>query len=399
MGIDLLLKNNFTVEIWNLSPIINPEIFSYQGDVTWPRPDKYAYRLIRTKKDYEHEILRLGASDFIFMNVGCTRRTFFVYRAIARKKLMYGINMNLLECYFESGGGHNRVVTAVRKAAFLDRLKKATVKKIAARFTAIGKRRFMQCLDSGFRLMRPYFVSPASYILRGGNKSEEFLKIYDTPVSSCTKTVLAHNMDYDFYLLRKDMPGSVNKKNTVVFLDGDFCFHPNYIRSNCKISVTPEVYFPELCKFFREIENKWNVEVIIAAHPRASGEYGRKDYFEGRSVISCRTPELVADSQFVILHWSMSINYAVLFKKPAVFMTTDQLKKGSEAGFIENEAAYFGKTPVNISRPEEVADFLANGKLEYDEKIYQEYKDNYIKSPGTPEKLRWELTIDYLKTL
>lgn len=395
LGIDLLARNKYDIEIWNLMPLINPEVFRYQGDVTEVGLVMDKYRLITTKKDFENSISKLCVNDFLFLWVGCNRKTYFVYRAITKIKLRYGNDLALLECDFkdqivEKGKG---VETSVQ----LNRPRKITVKKILtkSKWKAVA----MRYLDSIFRFIRPYIVSPPNLIVRGGNKSLAFVKIYDFPANTGTTTLLAHNLDYDFYLLQKDKPKWNNNKNIAVFLDGDFCFHPNYIRNNYKSNVTPGIYFPEMCSFFRKIESNWDVEVVIAKHPRSGNEYEHKDYFEGRRTISHQTPELVANSQFVILHSSLSINYAVLFQKPAIFTITDQLKTGPDAAHINNQAAYFGKKPVNISNQEEVSGFLKEGQLEIDEIIYNTYKDDYIKTPGTPELLRWEIIIDYLKMM
>ena len=387
LGIDLLARNKYNVEIWNLMPLINPEVFRHQGDVTEVGLVVNKYRLITTKEDFENRISKLGSNDFLFPLIGCTRKTYFVYRAITKKKLRYGNDISSFEFSFKNNGGET--------VDLLIRLRKVTFKKILTRIKWTATR----CLDSGFLFVRPYIVSPPNFIVRAGNKSLGFVKIYNIHVGSYTTTLLAHNIDYDFYLLQKDKPKWSHNKNIVVFLDGDYCFHPNYIRSNYKSGATPNIYFPELCAFFRKIESRWDVEVIIAKHPRGGNEYEHKDYFEGRRTMSHRTPELVANSQFVILHSSLSFNYAVLFKKPAIFIITEQLKTGPDAAYINNQAAYFGKKPVNISNQKEVSEFLKEGQLVIDEKIYNTYKDNGIKTPGAQELSRWEIIIDYLKML
>ncbi|HHT9158247.1 MAG TPA: hypothetical protein ACFYEH_00145 [Candidatus Brocadiaceae bacterium] len=385
LGIDLLVRNKYDVEIWNLMPVINPEVFRHQGDVTDAGLVSDKYRLIHVKEDFKNRISNLGSNDFLFVHVGCTLKTYFIYRAITKKKLRYGNDLLLLEFYFKSQGGET--------ADLINRIKRVTVKKILARLSVL------QCQNAVFRFVRPYIVNPSRLIVRGGNKSLAFVKIYDLPVASNTKTLLAHNIDYDAYLLQKDKPKWGHNKNIAVFLDGCVCFHPNYIRSNCKSGATPDIYFSELSAFFRKIEARWDVEVIIAKHPRGGNEYERKDYFEGRRTMSYRTPELVANSQFVILHSSMAIGHAVLFKKPVIFIITEQLKKGQDAELINGQAAYFGKKPVNISNQKEVSKFLKEEQLGIDENIYDTYKDDVIKTPGTPEMQRWEIIIDYLKTL
>lgn len=382
LGIELLERNNYSVEIWNVMPIINPESFRYQGDVTSAALVSGKYILISKKEDFESRISGLDSNCFLFIQIGCSLKTYFIYRAITRKKLRYGNDMNLLESYHIMG--MNDISARARRV---------TVKKIIARM------RWEWWLEFIFRFVRPYVISPSNLISRGGNKSLQFVDREKYIADSSTKTLLMHNMDYDAFLMQKDKPKLDFNKNIAVFIDADPCFHPNYVRSNVKRTATPDVYFPELCDFFRKIEIKWDVEVIIAKHPRGSDEYACKDYFQGRRIISHRTCELIANSQFVVLHTSMAIDFAVLFNKPAIFIITEQLQKGLDGLLINCQAHYFGKKPVNISSDKEVSEFLREERLEIDEDIYNTYKDDVIKTPGTPEKLRWEIIIDYLKTL
>jgi hypothetical protein len=129
--------------------------------------------------------------------------------------------------------------------------------------------------------------------------------------------------------------------------------------------------------------------VIIAAHPRS--DYHKKNNpFNGRQCIINETINLVKYSKFVIIHSSTSTNYAVLYNKPIIFIsskkyTTIYQKK------IQFHSSLFNKFPINICQESKI-DFEKEMKIDND--LYNNYKEDYIKETGTPEKPVWEVFAD-----
>lgn len=134
--------------------------------------------------------------------------------------------------------------------------------------------------------------------------------------------------------------------------------------------------------------------VIIAAHPRA--RYDQKpDYFRGRRIEQFRTIELVSQAEFVMANESRSINFAVMFRKPAIFLTSDEIEEKTVFGsYIRTFAATLGKKPLNVDHQIECD---LDSECVIDEKRYHEYFVNYIKIPGTPEKQYWEAVADKIE--
>ena len=233
-------------------------------------------------------------------------------------------------------------------------------------------------------------VKVADIALSGGDRSVS----YSYPIGSRTKTINAHSLDYDIYLKeQKFVPR--NNKGTGVFLDEYLPFHPDYLRMRQKPFSKYEEYYSLLCRFFKYLEDVYGSKIVIAAHPRSNYE-DHPDYFDGRRVIKGKTVELVRDAGFVIAHSSTSINFAVLYKKPLLFITTDSLQKSMQGEWIKSMASSLGKKVINISKTTHLD---LNSELVIDEKIYETYKNAYIKKNGSEETFFWQIYADEIKTL
>jgi hypothetical protein len=212
-------------------------------------------------------------------------------------------------------------------------------------------------------------------------------------INNETEVVWIHTLDYDIYLDNKESVQDETKM--AVFLDEYFPFHPDFIHSGTNTPVTPEEYYPLLCKFFDYVEEDLGLKVVIAAHPRS--HYDKfPDFFQGRKVIQGKTIELVKDSKLVILHCSTSMNFSVLYKKPMIFITMDGLEKSIYGGYISKFASYLRKTSINISKNSGI-------DLEREFFVYKEgyakYKHDFIKMEGTEEKPFWEVVAKKIKFL
>lgn len=209
-----------------------------------------------------------------------------------------------------------------------------------------------------------------------------------------SEIVWAHTLDYDLYLSGAGAP-AING-NYCVFLDEYFPFHPGFLlKGTPKVSIDPNKYYKGINRFFDYVEDKLNLPVIIAAHPRSRYDI-HKNFFNNRKLIKGKTINLVAHSRFVLTHATTSINFAVLYKKPIIFTTFDQLGNSYYKHLICNFAAQFKKKPINIDKK-----FPANiqSELVIDEKSYSAYILNYIKKPGTPEKPFWNIVADHISKL
>lgn len=184
--------------------------------------------------------------------------------------------------------------------------------------------------------------------------------------------------DYEQYDLASKIEGRFFAEKYAVFNDIYLPFHSD-ITSNGMKCINSDVYFSEINEFFSLIEEKYGIDIIVAAHPKA--KYGGNE-FNGREIIHEMTPYLVKNAEFCIYHFSTSISYAILENKPSLFIYTDSMEHlyGSEfMPYIRAASSYLDAPLINISDPDEISKLeMPNVNLDR----YQRYKNDFIVTPG-----------------
>lgn len=163
----------------------------------------------------------------------------------------------------------------------------------------------------------------------------------------CGKVVPVSLCDHEIYKSTLAFKEPLVEGPYCVFLDVYLPFHEDLEWVGLR-RIAPAPYFGALNRFFALVEKKYGVKVVIAAHPTA--RYDEK-VFQGRTILKGATPRLVKDSSFVISHHSTSVSYAVLNKKPLVFIYTDDMKRvygKSTMNYINSAAEYLNASLYNI---------------------------------------------------
>lgn len=125
---------------------------------------------------------------------------------------------------------------------------------------------------------------------------------------------------YDDFLTSQFNTNSipVQCQNYILFLDEYHPLHPDWETTNFKNIIPPNKYFASMKKAFDYFEKKFNLPVIVAAHPKAS--YSGCEFGEGifgkRKIIQNKTDELSYGAQIFLAHASTSRFLAVFQKKP-----------------------------------------------------------------------------------
>ncbi|MEA1984938.1 MAG: hypothetical protein U9N13_04735 [Euryarchaeota archaeon] len=365
-GIDLLMKNGFSVEVWDFTPFLHPAVYQ-EISTNNPIENWEKYHLFFAWTDVRSAISKISQSSIVVCMLGYQLKTFGIYRIISKFKVPY--------CVFTA----NALPVIPNKNTpvnLYNRFKKAT-------FVQIFTKLFSQI---------PYKylgIRSANFNLAGGTLST---KSYRYPVGKRTKTIWAHSLDYDRYLKECQYPIK-DHSNIGVFLDQYLPFHHDFIHMGISHPCTPKEYYPHLCDYFVHIEKKYATQIVIAAHPSSDYE-GKGKFFGKRLVIKGKTLELIRKSKFVISHYSTSINFAVLFHKPIIFLTTNQLQDSFVGHHIDSMASMFGKEPINI---DQIIEIDWKNELSIDEQKYESYKSSYIKIEGSKDVFFWQLFADYIK--
>lgn len=214
-----------------------------------------------------------------------------------------------------------------------------------------------------------------------------------SPAGNNCETVRAHNLDYDIYLGMK--AAEVAAGEHAVFVDQDLCSHSDSLREDVESCVAPSRYFPALCRGLKKVSALLNVGIRIAAHPRASYRYTGAECFEGIPVEYGKTAELIRSCRLVLCHYSTAAQFAVLFRKPVVFVTTDELASSAAGEYVPEFAAALGKSIVNLDGDLESVDWQK--ELRVDEQRYDAYRNEYIKMDGSPELPYWDIVINHIE--
>ncbi len=215
--------------------------------------------------------------------------------------------------------------------------------------------------------------------------------------SKAKNKVNAHCMDYDIYLDIKNKPAN-NKNSYAVFLDEGMTYHTDYSILNVKPPIGEDEYYPLLVKFLNKFEAEVKLPVLFAIHPRTPNHIIKRfpNLLKGIKYQIGKTAELVRDSNMVLLHQSTSFSFAVLFNKPAVFLTSNKLRNSWLGPRIDNFAKIINGQIINMDNDLNKPLNLQN-LLKIDAGRYKNYLDQYIKVPHSPNKPLWEIFTDFIK--
>lgn len=370
-GINRFIKRGYRVGVIDLTFLLNPD---YVAKYKAAEPSEYSDIIsIRGKKEFE-DFFASHPDCLVIDFVGGSSWNIFIYKTFKKHNILFAQFCSNTVPLPEISKG-----SGLKKFAniFIDLLRgdwRNSIRKI----------KFLQyCMP-----VKVGSMQAPRFIIAGGKQYTRKLPCPDRN----TEIIWAHTLDYDIFLEAGDT--KTEKKDYAVFLDEYFPYHPDFlVKVIHSVCLNPSKYYGGLNNFFKEIEHKSGLPVLIAAHP--SSQYDLKPgCFEKREVMKGKTTELVRNARFVIAHSSTSVNFAVLYQKPIIFLTSDEINQTWYGNMIRNFASQFNKKPLNVDSGMEW-DLAA--ELIMDEESYQRYYTNYIKTPGSPQKPFWEIVADRLQ--
>ena len=230
-------------------------------------------------------------------------------------------------------------------------------------------------------------IRPFDYVVYGGKGSRASRRL----VTAQTRVITAHTMDYDIFLAERDTQRPDPASPTALFIDQYVGYHPD-AAMGIDHSEDPVTFYPRLRTLFDRIECELGLRVVVAAHPRA--DYSDKPgLFGERAIVSGDTAALVRQSQLVVSHYSTALNFAVLFDKPAVMVTTARMLAHPIVGdsIIQlNQALAVPLLRIDL-------EYSLDGLLSQPRAGYATYREDWIKAPGSPERPMWRIIVDALR--
>ena len=211
---------------------------------------------------------------------------------------------------------------------------------------------------------------------------------------SSGKKLYCHSWDYEDYLNNLIIKKLI-KKPYAVFLDEMMPDAPDYflLKHIKPISYVP--YWKKMNGVLEEIRKKLKLDIIVALHPKNPSKNSNK-YLKNFICKKNITINLVRNSKFVLLHTSTAVSFAILYKKPLVYINSE--KYGFQTNRIKNFCEITSGTLLNV---EEDIGSQINKKSFYkiDKRKYEDYIKKYIKHPLSNNEKMHKLIIKYAQNL
>lgn len=191
----------------------------------------------------------------------------------------------------------------------------------------------------------------------------------------------------------------VPNKAFAVYVDESLHDHPDYAITGIPAPVEKESFFPALRQTFDRIEREQGLEVVVALHPKAN--YSPQElvqYFGDRQAISAQTPALIQNSVMVLLHNSTSVAYAVLSRKPILFLTNHDIDKSWLRSDLDVRSHWLDQPIHNI-------DVVGSNELNgiprpiVDERRYADFESHFLRSPLAKAGTAVEIVADRFEAL
>ena len=373
-GVKEFIKKKVKVEIWYLNRIIKRN-FKYN--------EKYEFKGVRTKQLYNILDLEKQLQRNI---LNCLYDSKLPYDLNSKKiyQLLSKYNANYL----------------VRGKPLVYKLKNKEFN-----FNTFFKHKLSRIIKGKFFylikvIIKSFFLSlnPSIWRIKGATyvylmgKNAYLNKNNHKLVQKKTLPIWGHHRNYDDYL-KNNSKKIKTKKKVALFIDQGVPFHPGLIELGLS-DQNPNIYYNSIRKFLKKIGDKFNYQIEISCHPKIKINKLKK-YFPNYLIKYGDTINQIKSSSLVILHDSTARNFAVIYKKPILFITNDSLNNSVYTHYdeIKNTAKLFEQKPLNIDTCL-IKDIKKNFK--YNKKIYKNYFKNYIKFKG-PNKPYSEIIIKKLK--
>ena len=389
-GFSYLRGQNFIVEVFDLTRLLFKDTATCNSVINLverPLEGDFIHR-VGSYRELDHLLGRLADNsifvDYVMGNLDLTLKEEKIFRLLRKHRALYT---------FISNG-------ALPFPALLLRNKKKKLQALRSKLLkAITHPRllFSVLVSKVIVLLTRYQIAyPLPTVIFGGDS--EILQRYVNARRIEKQTIIPVNsFDYDACILLSQ--GANNRlpgyENICVFLDEAATHHPD----SAMIGVDPaaaEPYFAAMNRFFDFVEKETGCKIVIAAHPRSNYESMPK-VFGDREVIKGKTVDLVAKSKLVIMHASTSLNYAVFFRKPIVFLKIPGMKAENQADkMVETMAFTVGNEPVDLSRDQLTPALL---QCETNLEKYAEYERRYVKTSGAGDMSVWAIVAKSVRSL
>jgi len=345
-GIKELRDMGFNVTIFDLSPVLLPVAYkNITSDLC--DYDKLGFKLFKNFKYIKKALKDCSPQNTLII---CSMGYRFEYRKLFSLLKKYKLHY----CYF------------MQELSVTDgeKIKRSIIQKFSpGSLKRFITRRIPKSIQN---------VQFADFIL-GCGYDKEIIKIYKSS-RLCKKDCpiyFFHSSNYEECLINKGKK-PLMPNDYCVFIDQYLPYHPDNLDAGIKLDAGK--YYNELNKFFDFIEKTYGIQVVIAAHPRSNYKL-HPECFPHRKIFKNETCMLVKDCRFVIYHFSNSLSYATLFKKPILIVTNKEINN-IFCKSINKICHNLNNKPIDIS---EYSKEEIDKRLKIDNKAYINYVQRFMK--------------------
>jgi len=205
--------------------------------------------------------------------------------------------------------------------------------------------------DTMFRALARTYSGALTHRLVAG---QQYLPEAFRGKTQSTTLLFGHSDDYSNYLRTSlDHTAEIthSQKFAVLLDTSGPAFPDDFSQMALESTCTTAIWYPALAKFFDQLEVHTGVSVKIAGHYKSTHP-PIAACFGNRAVHYGRTLELVRDCEFVITRESIAVSYAVIFRKPVIFIYSDEIEADRlSMQWPLHMASWLGTIPVNIDSP------------------------------------------------
>ncbi len=353
-GFNFFIENNWEVECWNFF-YLDKTNKDYENEEKI-KNYKFDYLKFFNKIDFIKKTLKIK-NDFFY--VDCVGRSYVLYQKLLSIKGGKRINADF---------------------GLIPLLPRSTVKYNFEKFNLL-RLAVILLTKINKKIISFFLPSPYFFFSSGDLGKKLALERGRTPI------IEAHNLDYDNYLEIKNIQKLHNNEDYIVYLDQYFENSIDIKMENLKFNKSSE-FKNKLINFFNFCKEKYSYEIVVAGNPRR--EYD-SNYFSPYKLIHDKTSELIQNSKMILAHNSTAIQIAILFNKPIILLTSDEIEKIPEIN--EQIEAFSKELNINILKLEKYYEkdlkiyFLDNSEN------YNKYIQKYVKSKTSENKKFWEIVI------
>jgi hypothetical protein len=201
-----------------------------------------------------------------------------------------------------------------------------------------------------------------------------------TPWRKMARTVVpSHSYDY---VIWKEAAPFVHPEPYIVFLDQAKENHPHWKTLYGYNPFERRGYYSQIETLLRRLSDTYGMPVLVALHPRSPDKDPRP--YNGFQTFQDRTPSLVKGASLVVVQDSTAVSFAVLGRKPVVFVEMPEQRTVWQKGNVTRDMSDLLGSPVVRPGSRRLP---SPGHLQVDESKYSAYEAMYIRHPsctGTP---------------